>query len=147
MKQITFLPPALIAVALLLLASPAAEARSTYGVAGPRGAAVVGNDRAVAVTRRGVAVAGPNGVAVARRGVAVAPRAVVVTPGPIVVAPRPIVVAPRPIVVAPLPVGYIRVVPAGYRTVVYRGYTCQYVGGVYYRPVMYQGTTVYVTID
>jgi hypothetical protein len=140
MKQITFLPPALIAVALLLLASPAAEARSTYGVAGPRGAAVVGNDRAVAVTRRGVAVAGPNGVAVARRGVAVAPRAVVVTPGPIVV-------APRPIVVAPLPVGYIRVVPAGYRTVVYRGYTCQYVGGVYYRPVMYQGTTVYVTID
>jgi hypothetical protein len=140
MKQITFLPPAVVAVALLLLASPAAEARSTYGVAGPRGAAVVGNDRAVAVTRRGVAVAGPNGVAVARRGVAVAPRAVVVTPGPIVV-------APRPIVVAPLPVGYIRVVPAGYRTVVYRGYTCQYVGGVYYRPVMYQGTTVYVTID
>jgi hypothetical protein len=140
MKQITFLPPAVVAVALLLLANPAAEARSTYGVAGPRGAAVVGNDRAVAVTRRGVAVAGPNGVAVARRGVAVAPRAVVVTPGPIVV-------APRPIVVAPLPVGYIRVVPAGYRTVVYRGYTCQYVGGVYYRPVMYQGTTVYVTID
>jgi hypothetical protein len=140
MKQITFLPPAVVAVALLLLASPAAEARSTYGVAGPRGAAVVGNDRAVAVTRRGVAVAGPNGVAVARRGVAVAPRAVVVTPSPIVV-------APRPIVVAPLPVGYIRVVPAGYRTVVYRGYTCQYVGGVYYRPVMYQGTTVYVTID
>jgi hypothetical protein len=140
MKPITFLPPAFIAVTLLLLASPASEARSTYGVAGPRGAAVVGNDRAVAVTRRGVAVAGPNGVAVARRGVAVAPRAVVVTPGPIVV-------APRPIVVAPLPVGYIRVVPAGYRTVVYRGYTCQYVGGVYYRPVMYQGTTVYVTID
>jgi hypothetical protein len=140
MKQITFLPPAVVAVALLLLASPAAEARSAYGVAGPRGAAVVGNDRAVAVTRRGVAVAGPNGVAVARRGVAVAPRAVVVTPSPIVV-------APRPIVVAPLPVGYIRVVPAGYRTVVYRGYTCQYVGGVYYRPVMYQGTTVYVTID
>ncbi len=133
MKQITFLPPALVAVALLLLASPASEARSTYGVAGPRGAAVVGNDRAVAVTRRGVAVAGPNGVAVARRGVAVAPRAVVVTPGPVVV--------------APLPAGYIRVVPTGYRTVVYRGYTCQYVGGVYYRPVMYQGTTVYVTID
>ena len=126
MKQITFLPPAVVAVALLLLASPAAEARSTYGVAGPRGAAVVGNDRAVAVTRRGVAVAGPNGVAVTR---------------------RPVAVAPRPVVVAPLPVGYIRVVPAGYRTVVYRGYPCRYVGGVYYRPVMYQGTTVYVTID
>ncbi len=126
MKPITFLPPAFIAVTLLLLASPASEARSTYGVAGPRGAAVVGNDRAVAVTRRGVAVAGPNGVAVTR---------------------RPVAVAPRPVVVAPLPVGYIRVVPAGYRTVVYRGYPCRYVGGVYYRPVMYQGTTVYVTID
>lgn len=119
MKPITLPPPAFIAVTLLLLANPAAEARSTYGVAGPRGAAVVGPDRAVAVTRRGVAVAGPQGTAVAR----------------------------RPVAVAPLPVGYIRVVPAGYRTVVYRGYPCRYVGGVYYRPVMYQGTTVYVTID
>lgn len=126
MNPITLPPPAFIAVTLLLLANPAAEARSTYGVAGPRGAAVVGNDRAVAVTRRGVAVAGPQGTAVAR---------------------RPVAVAPRPVVVAPLPVGYIRVVPAGYRTVVYRGYPCRYVGGVYYRPVMYQGTTVYVTID
>lgn len=126
MKPITLPPPAFIAVTLLLLANPAAEARSTYGVAGPRGAAVVGPDRAVAVTRRGVAVAGPQGTAVAR---------------------RPVAVAPRPVVVAPLPVGYIRVVPAGYRTVVYRGYPCRYVGGVYYRPVMYQGTTVYVTID
>lgn len=126
MKPITLPPPAFLAVTLLLLANPAAEARSTYGVAGPRGAAVVGPDRAVAVTRRGVAVAGPQGTAVAR---------------------RPVAVAPRPVVVAPLPVGYIRVVPAGYRTVVYRGYPCRYVGGVYYRPVMYQGTTVYVTID
>lgn len=126
MKPITLPPPTFIAVTLLLLANPAAEARSTYGVAGPRGAAVVGPDRAVAVTRRGVAVAGPQGTAVAR---------------------RPVAVAPRPVAVAPLPVGYIRVVPAGYRTVVYRGYPCRYVGGVYYRPVMYQGTTVYVTID
>lgn len=126
MKPITLPPPAFLAVTLLLLANPAAEARSTYGVAGPRGAAVVGPDRAVAVTRRGVAVTGPQGTAVAR---------------------RPVAVAPRPVVVAPLPVGYIRVVPAGYRTVVYRGYPCRYVGGVYYRPVMYQGTTVYVTID
>lgn len=126
MKPITLPPPAFLALTLLLLASPAAEARSTYGVAGPRGAAVVGPDRTVAVTRRGVAVAGPQGTAVAR---------------------RPVAVAPRPVVVAPLPVGYIRVVPTGYRTVVYRGYPCRYVGGVYYRPVMYQGTTVYVTID
>lgn len=126
MKPITLPPPAFLAVTLLLLANPAAEARSTYGVAGPRGAAVVGPDRSDAVTRRGVAVTGPQGTAVAR---------------------RPVAVAPRPVVVAPLPVGYIRVVPAGYRTVVYRGYPCRYVGGVYYRPVMYQGTTVYVTID
>lgn len=110
----------LLAVAVTLLpvfASPVAEARSAYGVAGPRGAAVVGPDRAAAVTRRGVAVAGPNGAAVVRRPV------------------------------APLPRGYVSVVPAGYRTVVYRGYNCRFVGGVYYRPVMYQGTTVYVIVD
>jgi hypothetical protein len=57
------------------------------------------------------------------------------------------VVAPAPVVVAaPLPAGYVRVVPAGYRTVVYRGYNCRYVGGVYYRPVMYQGSAVYVVV-
>jgi len=145
--------PALLAVLVLLSAAPLAEARSAYGVAGPRGAAVVGEDRAAAVTRRGVAVSGPNGTAVARRPVAVAPRPVavaprpvVVAPAPVVVAPRPVVVAPAPVVVAPLPAGYIRVVPAGYRTVVYRGYSCRFVGGVYYRPVMYQGSTVYVVV-
>jgi hypothetical protein len=106
------------AVTLLpLVASPHAEARSAYGVAGPRGAAVVGSDRAVAVTRRGVAVAGPSGAAVVRRPV------------------------------APLPRGYVAVVPSGYRTVVYRGYSCRFVGGIYYRPVMYQGSTVYVVVD
>jgi hypothetical protein len=49
-------------------------------------------------------------------------------------------------VVAPLPAGYIRTVPYGYSTVYYGGYNCMYVGGVYYRPVMYQGTTVYVVV-
>jgi hypothetical protein len=96
-----------------------------YGVAGPRGGAVVAT----------------------RPAVVVAPRPVVVAPRPVVVAPRPVVVAPRPVVVAPvLPSGYVHVVPAGYRTMMYRGYNCRFVGGVYYRPVMYQGTSVWVVV-
>jgi hypothetical protein len=136
-----------MAMGAMLLGMAAVAQADVYGVRGPRGAAVVGEDRAAAVTRRGVAVSGPNGTAVARRPVAVAPRPVVVAPAPVVVAPRPVVVAPAPVVVAaPLPAGYVRVVPAGYRTVVYRGYNCRYVGGVYYRPVMYQGSAVYVVV-
>ncbi len=141
-----------MAMGAMLLGTAAVAQADVYGVRGPRGAAVVGEDRAAAVTRRGVAVSGPNGTAVARRPVApapvvVAPRPVVVAPAPVVVAPRPVVVAPAPVVVAaPLPAGYVRVVPAGYRTVVYRGYNCRYVGGVYYRPVMYQGSAVYVVV-
>jgi hypothetical protein len=134
-----------MAMGAMLLGTAAVAQAAVYGVRGPRGAAVVGEDRAAAVTRRGVAVSGPNGTAVARRPVAPAP--VVVAPRPVVVAPRPVVVAPAPVVVAaPLPAGYVRVVPAGYRTVVYRGYNCRYVGGVYYRPVMYQGSAVYVVV-
>jgi len=129
-----------MAMGAMLLGTAAVAQADVYGVRGPRGAAVVGEDRAAAVTRRGVAVSGPNGTAVARRPVAVAPRPVVVAPAPVVVAPRPVVVA------APLPAGYVRVVPAGYRTVAYRGYNCRYVGGVYYRPVMYQGSAVYVVV-
>ena len=130
--------------AVLLLSTSLADAR-VYGVAS-------GPNRTVVSGRRGVAVSGPNGSAAARRPVArpvvVAPRPVVVAPRPVVVAPRPVVVAPRPVVVAPvLPRGYVSVVPAGYRTVVYRGYNCRFVGGVYYRPVLYQGATVYVTVD
>jgi hypothetical protein len=148
-----------MAMGAMLLGMAAVAQADVYGVRGPRGAAVVGEDRAAAVTRRGVAVSGPNGTAVARRPVApapvvvaprpvaVAPRPVVVAPAPVVVAPRPVVVAPAPVVVAaPLPAGYVRVVPAGYRTVVYRGYNCRYVGGVYYRPVMYQGSAAYVVV-
>jgi hypothetical protein len=89
--------------------------------------------------------AGVYGVAGPRGGAVVATRPAVVA-RPVVVAPRPVVVA-RPAVVAPvLPVGYVRVVPAGYRTVMYRGYNCRFVGGVYYRPVMYQGTSVWVVV-
>ena len=136
-----------MAMGAMLLGTAAVAQADVYGVRGPRGAAVVGEDRAAAVTRRGVAVSGPNGTAVARRPVAVAPRPVVVAPAPVVVAPRPVVVAPAPVVVAaPLPAGYVRVVPAGYRTVAYRGYNCRYVGGVYYRPVMYQGSAVSVVV-
>jgi hypothetical protein len=108
----------LTASALLILAA-ATEAREVYGVSGRRGAAVVGEDRAAVATRRGVAVSGPNGTAVARR------------PGP---------------VARPLPRGYIHTVPVGYRRVAYRGYQCYYVGGVYYRAVMYEGTTVYIVV-
>lgn len=43
--------------------------------------------------------------------------------------------------------GYLRTVPAGYSTVVYGGYSCYFVGGVYYRAVMYQGATVYVVVN
>ena len=140
-----------MAMGAMLLGTAAVAQADVYGVRGPRGAAVVGEDRAAAVTRRGVAVSGPNGTAVARRPVAPAPVVVaprpVVAPAPVVVAPRPVVVAPAPVVVAaPLPAGYVRVVPAGYRTVVYRGYNCRYVGCVYYRPVMYQGSAVYVVV-
>ena len=140
-----------MAMGAMLLGTAAVAQADVYGVRGPRGAAVVGEDRAAAVTRRGVAVSGPNGTAVARRPVAPAPVVVaprpVVAPAPVVVAPRPVVVAPAPVVVAaPLPAGYVRVVPAGYRTVVYRGYNCRYVGGVYYRPVMYKGSAVYVVV-
>ncbi len=110
---------------LLLIAASLAEARPVYGVRGVRGAAVVGEDRAVVATRRGVAVSGPNGTAVARRSYA---------------APLP-VYGPRP-----LPAGYIRVVPPGYRTVFYGGYNCLFVGGVYYRAVFYGGETVYVVV-
>jgi hypothetical protein len=45
-----------------------------------------------------------------------------------------------------LPHGYYAAVPAGYVTRTYMGYSCRYVGGVYYRPVMYQGATVWVIV-
>jgi len=42
--------------------------------------------------------------------------------------------------------GYVRTVPVGAQPVVYGGYNCYYAGGVYYRPVYYGGTVVYVVV-
>lgn len=145
---------ALFAAAAMLLTATLADARS-YGVStssagrgtkvttsrggeayvGPRGVAAQGAGGTTAVAgRRGAAVAGPNGGAAAagRYGAAaVGPN------GGVAVAARPV----------PLPGGYIRTVPVGYTTVVYGGYSCRYVGGIYYRPVIYQGATVYVVVN
>jgi hypothetical protein len=49
--------------------------------------------------------------------------------------------------VGALPYGYHAAVPAAYATVVYAGYSCRYVGGVYYRAVTYQGQTVWVVVQ
>ena len=98
------------------------------------GAAYSGPTRAGAVNRYGGATAVTNDGDVYRRG------------GGAVPATRPVAVSSTAVVAAPLPAGYIRVVPAGYRMVVYGGYNCYFVGGVYYRAVMYQGTTVYVVV-
>jgi hypothetical protein len=133
---------ALLACAALILTVSHADARA-YGVSatrtgrgtvyhgsgggsayvGPRGAVAQGPNGNVAAANRygGAAVAGPNG-AVVRGGGGAA------------------------VVARPLPSGYVRVVPAGYRPVYYGGYNCMFVGGVYYRPVMYQGSTVYVVV-
>ena len=80
-------------------------------------------------TRGAVAVGGGGAVVATRGAVAVA--------GPNGVA----------VVARPLAGTYIRTIPVGYRTVVYGGYSCYYVGGIYYRPEFYEGTTVYVVVD
>ncbi|NQX03068.1 hypothetical protein HQ447_20600 [bacterium] len=49
--------------------------------------------------------------------------------------------------VGALPGGFYHTVPAGYATVAYRGYTCRYVAGVYYRATTYQGQTVWVIVQ
>lgn len=157
MKTIPNYTHALLAGAALLLATTIAEARS-YGVStssygrgtkvetqrggtayvGPRGVAgeTAGGSK-YAAGRRGAAYSGPNSAgAVSRYG-----GAAVTTGGAVYTRP-----ATTTVVAATLPAGYIRVVPAGYRMVVYGGYNCYFVGGVYYRPVMYQGATVYVVV-
>ena len=101
---------------LALLAGAALFIATSISEAAVYGVAA-GPNRAVVSGPRGVVAAGPNGAVAVRRPVATT-----------------------------LPAGYIRTVPAGYRTVVYRGYSCRYVGGIYYRPVMYGGTTVYVVV-
>jgi hypothetical protein len=122
----------------LILTVPSADAR-VYGVA-TRGTVYHGSGGGSAyVGPRGAVAKGPNGnVAAANRyggAVVAGPNATVVRSG-----------YKGAAVVAPLPAGYVRVVPTGYRTVYYGGYNCMFVGRVYYRPVMYQGSTAYVVV-
>ncbi len=118
-----------VAAAVYLLGNGQAYARGRVGVGvGGRGVGVgvgVGVGR-VGVGRVGVGVAG---VGIGRVGVA----GVGIAPGLAVAA-------------ATLPRGYYAAVPAGYSTVVYHGYSCRYVGGIYYRAVMYQGSTAWVVV-
>jgi hypothetical protein len=52
-----------------------------------------------------------------------------------------------PVVTTPaIPPGYVSTIPAGYQVVTYQGTTCYYVGGVYYRPVFYAGSTIYLVM-
>jgi hypothetical protein len=63
--------------------------------------------------------------------------------------PNTTVVASRTTVVthgAALPHGYIAVLPGGYHAVVVSGARYYTVGGIYYRPQMYGGRTVYVRV-
>ncbi len=98
---------------------------------GPRGVAAQGADgRSAAATDRGVAASGPNGVAVSGRYSSTANVGVAVkTTG-----------------VAVLPTGYITAVPVTSHTFVVNGYNCYFINGIYYRPVFYGGTMVYVPV-
>jgi hypothetical protein len=63
--------------------------------------------------------------------------------------PNTTVVASRTTVVhggAALPHGYIAVLPGGYHAVVVSGARYYTVGGIYYRPQIYGGRTVYVRV-
>jgi hypothetical protein len=52
-----------------------------------------------------------------------------------------------PVVTTPaIPPGYVATIPPGYQVVNYQGITCYYVGGVYYRPVFYAGSTIYLVM-
>lgn len=100
-------------------------------VAGPRGAAYSGENVTAVSGMRGAAYSGPNTTAVATDRVAA------------VEGPNTTAVAVRP---PSLPYGYIRALPGPCTAVVYGGYSCLYSGGLYYRPVMYAGQTVYVIV-
>lgn len=151
--QTSFHSLLLLATAALLLGTTEANAgRRAYGVSGDRGSAVAtrrgvawsGEHSSGAVTRRGAAVATDDGFAAAgRRGAVVAGNdgfAAAGRRGAVVAGDNGVAVARRPVapVVRPLPRGYIATVPVGYRRIVYRGYNCYFVGGIYYRAVMYE---------
>ncbi|MGH8046337.1 MAG: hypothetical protein ACREKL_03750 [Chthoniobacterales bacterium] len=145
---------ALLAGAVVLLAASAAEARP-YGVSsysagrgtvyntsrggsayvGPRGYAAQGaNGRSAAGGRYWGAYSGPNATAVSGRyGTAYSGH---YSSGYV-----------SHYGTAGYAGGYVRTVPMGAQPVVYGGYNCYYAGGVYYRPVYYGGTVVYVTVN
>lgn len=100
-------------------------------VAGPRGAAYSGENVTAVSGVRGAAYSGPNTTAIATDRVAA------------VEGSNNAAVAIRP---QGLPNGYVRTLPAPCTAVVYGGYSCLYSGGLYYRPVMYAGQTVYVIV-
>jgi len=58
------------------------------------------------------------------------------------------VVGVRGVAVAGMAAGaYYHALPLGYRAAFYGGYNCYYAGGIYYRPVIYGGQTVYVVVQ
>ena len=56
-------------------------------------------------------------------------------------------VAVRGVAVAGVAAAYYSSIPPGYRAAYYGGYNCYYAGGIYYRPVIYGGETVYVVVQ
>lgn len=111
---------ALIALALagFALTAGAARLEAQYGVA-----------------RRTTVVATPHGVAARSTTVVAGPHGVAAHSTTVVAGGRP-----------SLPNGYIGALPAGYRSVMYRGSSCYMAGGVYYRASFYQGRTVYIRL-
>lgn len=100
----------------MLLASASVALAQVYGVR--RTAVVSGPNRTVVASR--TAVSGPNRTVVAGRTTVVAGGG--------------------------LPHGYIAALPGGYRAVVVSGTRYYTVGGIYYRPQIYGGRTVYVRV-
>lgn len=132
MKTTPHLSRALLAGAATLLTISAADARC-YGVCHPAyrrpvvagaaaGAAVANADNAMWVNPNGTTQSGQ------------------AAPDPGV---SPANVAPD--VDVPMN-GYVRTIPSNYQTVTYQGYTCYLANGTYYRPIFYQGATVYVVV-
>ena len=103
---------------------------------------VLARDLGRGVGAPGPGVGGYGGVGVGRPAVGVRPGVGVGAPG-VGVRPGVGIGAPG---VGVLPRGYYAVVPVGYVTRVYRGYSCRYVGGIYYRPSTYQGQTVWIIV-
>lgn len=119
--------------------APGAGSRNHYdGVevnhTGP-GVSAANNMEAGAAAARPAAGAGAPGVG-ARPGVGAGAPGAGVAPGVGVGSPGAGV----------LPRGYVSTVPTGWSRVYYNGYYCAYAGGIYYRPIYYQGVVVYMEI-